>query len=263
MSRIRNFLVLASFGFAVWAAPVAAQSPKPPPFRPFPAGPAPQGSPKPPPFRPKPPPPKPIPPVAIVPVNPGNGVTPTPDDEQQRRRRMFVFMMLRQQALTRAAMQQAALQQAALATALANQSAYQPSYPQPYPMSYPTPTPPATPTAKEQPAAEVALLAGLVDAAGKVAWPLGLQIARPALETKTLRERIDGLVRVAAKQAAYGQVQRGILDEAKQLLADLRKAFDNSRRDMPERTAQDADAFLTRLNTSLQAMQGGDVAKKY
>ena len=82
------------------------------------------------------------------------------------------------------------------------------------------------------------MLAGIVDAEGKVAWPLGLQIARPALETKTFRERIDGLVRVAAKQAAYGQVQRGILDEAKLLLADLRKAFEGSRQDMPERTAE-------------------------
>jgi len=117
--------------------------------------------------------------------------------------------------------------------------------------------------AKEQPAAEVALLAGIVDAEGKVAWPLGLQIARPALETKTLRERIDGLVRVAAKQAAYGQVQRGILGEAKQLLAELRKKFEESRQDMPERTARDADAFLTRLNTSLQAMQAGERPAAY
>jgi hypothetical protein len=110
---------------------------------------------------------------------------------------------------------------------------------------------------------ELGLLAGIVDAEGKVAWPLGLQIARPALETKTLRERIDGLVRVAAKQAAYGQVQPGIIDEAKQLLAELRTKFNDSRQDMPERTARDAGEFLTRLNTSLQSMQGGERPAAY
>lgn len=183
-----------------------------------------------------------------------------PDDEQQRRRRLFILMMLRQQALTRAA-----LQQAALAAAFASQSPYQaavPSYSSSYSAPYPSPTPMA-PMAKEQRGPEVALLAGIVDAEGKIAWPLGLQIARPALETKTLRERIDGLVRVAAKQAAYGQVQRGILDEAKQLVAELRKNFDDSRQDMPERTARDAEEFLARLNTSLQSMQAGERPAAY
>jgi hypothetical protein len=68
---------------------------------------------------------------------------------------------------------------------------------------------------------------------------------------------------VAARQAASGQLQRGILDETKQLVGDLRKAFDASRQDMPERTAQDADAFLTRLSTSLQSMQAGDRSAPY
>ena len=262
MFRARTPLAFASFVFALWAVPAMAQSPKPPPFRPFPAGPVVgSGTPKPPPFRPRPPlvqPGQPIPPV-VLPGNPGTPPT-TPEDEQQRRRRFFFLMMLRQQALTRAA-----LQQAAFATALANQASYQAasSYPQsyPYPMSYPSPMSPAR--REQPPAAEPTLLAGMVDAEGKVAWPLGLQIVRPALETKTIRERIDGLVRVAARQAASGQHPRGVLDETKQLVGELRKAFDASRQDMPERTAQDADAFLTRLSTSLQSMQGGERPAAY
>ncbi|MCI0681600.1 MAG: hypothetical protein L0Y71_05820 [Gemmataceae bacterium] len=166
---------------------------------------------------------------------------------------MFFSFMLRQQALTRAA-----LQQAALATAYASQAPYQsiaPGYAiQPYPYPVPMPQPAPAPQA-QAPAPEMAVLAGLVDADGKVAWPLGLQIARPALETKMLRERIEGLVRVAAKQATDGRPQRGLVDEAAQHLADLRKAFQESRADMPERTARDAEAFLTRLDTALQAMR--------
>ena len=95
------------------------------------------------------------------------------------------------------------------------------------------------------------LLAGMVDAQGQIAWPLGLQILRPAPETKALRERIDGLLRVAAQQAAQGRAPAAATNELHDAIGKLRDALAKQRDDMPERTGQDAAAFLRRLEAIL------------
>ena len=127
------------------------------------------------------------------------------------------------------------------------------SYSYPYPTSYPMQQPNVqAPVNNVAPAAVPPLLAGLVDAQGHVAWPLGLQILRPALETKDLRHRIENTLVGGA-----GRTPQATVTEAGQAVVRLRQALREQRLDMAEATQRDAAAFLDRLETALQAMGEG------
>lgn len=133
-------------------------------------------------------------------------------------------------------------------TSMGGMSSY--PYPIPYPMSQPNVQAPVNNAA---PVAVPPLLAGLVDAQGHVAWPLGLQILRPALETKDLRQRIEGTL----LSSTGGRTPQATVTEAGQAVVGLRQALRNQRLDMAEATQRDAAAFLDRLEAALQAMGEG------
>src|SRR5439155_7902186 len=137
--------------------------------------------------------PKPTPPTpnptqpGTTPMNPNN---PQLMQHHQQQRLFFLMMLARMQS-----------QQPTYPVTISNMS----SMPYPYPMPYPTP--PANvpmPAAVKNEAPALPLLAGITDAQGHVAWPLGLQILRPALETKELRQQIESSLVSAAQQAASG-----------------------------------------------------------
>ena len=100
-----------------------------------------------------------------------------------------------------------------------------------------------------------AFLMGIVDPQGQLTWPLGLQIVRPALETKDLRQRIEGLLNGAAQQAGTGRASKQMLDDAGQAIAQLKRLLRQQREDMPEATYGDAVSFLQRLESAVQAMR--------
>src|SRR5262249_49943743 len=127
------------------------------------------------------------------------------------------------------------------------------SYPYSYPTSYPMQQPNVqAPVNNAAPAAVPPLLAGLVDAQGHVAWPLGLQILRPALETRDLRQRIENTLVSGA-----GRTPQATVTEAGQAVVRLRQALREQRLDMAEATQRDAAAFLDRLEAALQAIGEG------
>ena len=153
---------------------------------------------------------------------------------------------------------------------LARMQSQQPTYPvmmgnmsimaYPYPMPYPS-APPANvpmPAAVKNEAPALPLLAGITDAQGHVAWPLGLQILRPALETKELRQQIESSLVGAAQQAASGgRAAEPMVAGTRQAVARLRQALRDQRVEMAEATYRDAAAFLDRIHDAIQAIGEG------
>jgi hypothetical protein len=106
------------------------------------------------------------------------------------------------------------------------------------------------------PAAPVPMLAGITDGQGRIAWPLGLQILRPALETKDLRQRMEDLLRGAAQYSSQGtRMPAKSLDDAGTTMKQLQQQLRDQREDMAEATYRDAAAFLRRMDDALQAMR--------
>lgn len=242
----RSYLKLAVCGalavVCASPAPIAAQRPGSARFQA-----PPRGAPG---FRP--------PPLVSNPMVVGN---PNDPSMMQRRRDFFrrqTALLFRQQALTQMALQQAAMQQALTASIMGQMAYASPMMSESY----------AMPNIKNQVRLNVAVnagagdvvgaafLAGLVDERGQIAWPLGLQILPPALESKALRQRIEGLVRVAAQQTAKG-APIAVGNELSQAIAQLSVSLEKHRADMPERTGRDAAAFLVRLQSIAPAAQAG------
>ena len=91
-----------------------------------------------------------------------------------------------------------------------------------------------------------------------VAWPLGLQILRPALETKELRQQIESSLVGAAQQAASGgRAAEPMVAGTRQAVARLRQALRDQRVEMAEATYRDAAAFLDRIRDAIQAIGEG------
>jgi ElaB/YqjD/DUF883 family membrane-anchored ribosome-binding protein len=187
--------------------------------------------------------PRPMPPTTNPPTTNPPGTTPMNPTNQQlaHRQRLFMLMML-------ARMQT----QPTYPTMMTSMGSMSYPYPMPYPMQQANAPAPVNNAA---PVAVPPLLAGIVDAQGHVAWPLGLQILRPALETKALRQRVESLLTSGA--AATGREAAPTVAEAGQAVMRLRQALREQRTDMAEATHRDASAFLDRIEAALQAMGEG------
>ena len=166
----------------------------------------------------------------------------------------FLQQLHQQQLLTQMMlMQDQALQ---LQMALSPRNPYAMPTPVPYP--YPMPVPAANnnvnlPAAINNANVVPGFLTGIVDARGQLVWPLGIQILSPPLETKELRQRLEGLLQAAATQGT--RVQAGTIDDASKVVAELRRILRRQREGVPEATVRDAEAFLTRLDEALKAMR--------
>lgn len=200
----------------------------------------------------------PRPPVTPVTTTTPPGTT-TPGTTTQNPRFpgiIFLHQLHRQQLLTQMmiAQDQALLMQ----IALNQRNPYVMPMFIPYP--YPTPAPMANNVnlgaavnPKQNPGN--GLLAGIVDAQGNVAWPLGLQILTPALETKEMRKQLESALQGAASQAAQGRVQANVVDEASKVVAKLRQSLRDQRVGMAEATVRDAETFLNRVEEVLKGMR--------
>ena len=97
---------------------------------------------------------------------------------------------------------------------------------------------------------------GLPNGGGRLEWPLGLRILPPDERTVVLRNQIDALLGMAARQSAQGPVSPKLLQEASQavnelhrLLREKQTAFEASF------TYNEADRFLDKLAHGLKLLQ--------
>jgi hypothetical protein len=97
---------------------------------------------------------------------------------------------------------------------------------------------------------------GLPNAGGRLAWPLGLRILPPDEKTVLLRNQIDALLGIAARQAVQGPVNPKLLQEAGKavkelhgLLREKKLVFEASF------TYNEADRFLDKLAHGLKLLQ--------
>jgi hypothetical protein len=97
---------------------------------------------------------------------------------------------------------------------------------------------------------------GLPNAEGQLDWPLGLRILPPDEKTVLLRNQIDALLGMAARQSTQGPVNPKLLQEAGKavnelhgLLRDKKIAFEASY------TYNEADRFLDKLSHGLKLLQ--------
>lgn len=170
---------------------------------------------------------------------------------------VFLHQLHRQQLLT----QMMIAQDQMLQISMNSRNPYSMQMSIPYP--YPTPAPMANnnnanlPAAinNANPAPGNGLLTGIVDAQGQVAWPLGLQILSPPLETKEMRKQLEGALQGAASQAGQGRTQANVIDDAAKIVTQLRQALRRQQVGMAEATVRDAEAFLTRLDEALKGMR--------
>jgi hypothetical protein len=237
MFPIRNVFALALTGMLCLAADASAQM-RHSPF--FPG------------FRPRPPVPTTTPPGTTTP-----GTTP-----QNPRFPGIIFLnqLHRQQLLTQMmiAQDQALMMQMSMNSRNPYSSPMVIAYPYP---SYSTPAPMANnanlPAAvnNANAAGGLGLLAGIVDGQGQVAWPLGLQILSPPLETKEMRKQLESALQGAASQAGQGRVQASVVDDASKVVTRLRQLLRQQREGMAEATVRDAEAFLSRMDEALKGMR--------
>lgn len=104
-------------------------------------------------------------------------------------------------------------------------------------------------TAEEKDVAALLAASGVpTDEAGPV-WPLALRFL-PGQEAQALRGQIDGLLQVAATQAARGQPNTAVVEELAQATDHLRKLLLRQRQErggLAQRTYEDAERFLDKL----------------
>jgi len=96
-----------------------------------------------------------------------------------------------------------------------------------------------------------ATLFGLPAENGRVQWPLGLRILKPADETRALREQLELVLYFAATQAAEGHVNRTFIDFGLQAVRDLRQLLRPRAGAMPAFTYSEGMRFLDRAERGL------------
>jgi hypothetical protein len=93
-----------------------------------------------------------------------------------------------------------------------------------------------------------------------LAWPVGLRILPPALETKPLRDRIDKLLAEAKEQSVKGRVKADLVADLRDNLAKLRKFFSKRIDDMTFTQYAESKRFLSDLDAALQVLEQTDAA---
>lgn len=87
-------------------------------------------------------------------------------------------------------------------------------------------------------------------------WPLGLRIVPPALETQPLLLQTQAQILTVAREAVYGQVDAGMVQQALESVQRLRKYLKEGETKMSQSTAAEAQRFLNLLETTLQRYAG-------
>jgi hypothetical protein len=97
---------------------------------------------------------------------------------------------------------------------------------------------------------------GVPNQDGKLSWPLGLQALLPDLEVSALRDQLDGLVQIAAKDGANGQANPQLVQQGKQAVKRLRFLLRTNGKDkFYASTYRDAARFLDNLDNGLGLLQ--------
>jgi plastocyanin len=94
---------------------------------------------------------------------------------------------------------------------------------------------------------------------GRLRWPLGLRILA-APETDDLREQIDVLFQEAARQAASGPVNSGLIQEMSDAVKKFRKLLLKDKAErfrMPLAVYSESERFLDQLEHANQVLKAG------
>jgi hypothetical protein len=94
---------------------------------------------------------------------------------------------------------------------------------------------------------------GIPSENGGIAWPLAFRLMSP-VQRRDLREPAETQLAAAATQAAAGQANPNIVDEARLSVARLRQWLRSRRTDLAEGTYSDAARFLQRADDALDSM---------
>jgi hypothetical protein len=96
---------------------------------------------------------------------------------------------------------------------------------------------------------------GLPHEADALSWPLGLRILPPAAKSQALRQEVNAQVRLAAAQAATGQVRSDTVEAATNATGQLRDLLRGKKDSagMAEQTVRDAEQFLDRIDRVLRS----------
>jgi hypothetical protein len=97
---------------------------------------------------------------------------------------------------------------------------------------------------------------GVPQADGRLSWPLGLRILPPAPKATALRNQIDALLGMAARQSAEGRVSPNLFREAGNAVNELHGLL-RTRKDAiaASSTYNEADRFLDKLVKGLELLR--------
>jgi hypothetical protein len=90
---------------------------------------------------------------------------------------------------------------------------------------------------------------------GRVTWPLAFRLTNPD-QKKEMLDKLEAQLQIVATQAAAGQANPRLLDQAAQSVEKMHQWLRARRDQMADGTFRDGEAFLRKLETALKAMGG-------
>jgi hypothetical protein len=111
-------------------------------------------------------------------------------------------------------------------------------------------------SSQENNAGTILTALGLPNKDGHLDWPLGLRLLRPDEDVRGLRQQIDALIQVVATSSSAGSTNSGYVPEGQRAVEKLRFLMENERHSLSSGTYNEADRFLSKLESSFKNLDG-------
>ena len=111
---------------------------------------------------------------------------------------------------------------------------------------------------QEMPRLAGAALFGLPTKDGRVRWPFGLESLTPSDESQALRDQLELVLDVVAREAAEGKVNGVLIDFGVGSVRDLRQMMKQGQGTMHPKTYAEASRFLDRAERGLTRLKGAE-----